>query len=244
MKKFSQIMSENLVYDDFGNAQVIEMPDIRELIMMGAGVGPDYFGTQTGEPKSSQNLGDASGSVVPEVATSSAPEEVADVPGWVHSAWHDAPKYTFMQAVEVTEDLNYYYDLGLEDEYDDDDEMEVPKEFQGDEYEEDMEESFRQSIEHLPLHERTILTTQMRRKRAWKKKKKKILGKRVHTKTFKRTHRFDHKKKKFVKRKKALKASALKKKARIFKRVVRKGSTKAAAKRSKRRFGGKALPRV
>lgn len=232
MKKFSQIVQENLAYDNFGNAVVIEKPDIREWILWASGAPEDYFG---GEAEvTSDNV--ATG--VPEAQSDPVGYPDMDVPGQVHTMWHQAPKMTMMQAIEALEWLDDYYDLDLDD-YDEDAEdwHEDDEDYDDIDLDTEMDES-------VELDERTILTTQMRRKRAWKKKKKKILGKRAQTKTFKRTHHFDNKKKKFVKRKKALKASDLKKKARIFKRVTRKGSTKAAAKRSRRRFSGKRLPRV
>ena len=54
--------------------------------------------------------------------------------------------------------------------------------------------------------------------------------------SFKRSYQFDKKKRKFVKRKKAMKVSDIRKKARILKRVVRKASTKIRAKRTKKRL--------
>lgn len=106
-----------------------------------------------------------------------------------------------------------------------------------DEDEEDFDESLEEFYESdLGLLKEKVNAVQAKRLRFLKAKRRKQLGKRGNSMNFKRTHHFDNKKKKFVKRKKALSVSAMRKKARIFKKVKRKGSTKAKAKRMKKRL--------
>lgn len=81
-----------------------------------------------------------------------------------------------------------------------------------------------------------ISPVRAKRLRYLKKKRKKQLGKRASSMTFKRNYKFDTKKGRFVKRAKAVSVVAMRKKARIFKKVVRKGSTKAKAKRTKKKL--------
>lgn len=106
-----------------------------------------------------------------------------------------------------------------------------------DDDEEDFDESLDEFYESdLGLLSEKTNAVQKKRLRYLKAKRRKQLGKRGNSMNFKRTHHFDNKKRKFVKRKKAVSVSAMRKKARIFKKVKRKGSTKAKAKRMKKRL--------
>jgi len=122
---------------------------------------------------------------------------------------------------------------GLFDYYLDDDEEDT------DYYEskiEDFDEDIETLVESFDLLDEKINAVQKKRLRYLKKKRRAQLGKRGNTVAFKRTHHFDNKKKRFVKRKKAMTVSAMRKKARIFKKTMRKGSSKAKAKRMKKRL--------
>lgn len=81
-----------------------------------------------------------------------------------------------------------------------------------------------------------MATAKTKRLKFIKKKRKGQLGNRVNTMSFKRNYKFDFKKKKFVKRDKAMSTTDLRKKSRVLKRVVRKASTKIHAKRTKKRL--------
>jgi len=81
-----------------------------------------------------------------------------------------------------------------------------------------------------------VNAVQKKRLRYLKKKRRSQLGKRANSQAFKRSHKFDSKKKKFVKRDKTISVSAMRKKARIFKKTMKKGSSKAKSKRMKKRL--------
>lgn len=66
--------------------------------------------------------------------------------------------------------------------------------------------------------------------------KKAALGDKADTMDFKRKYFFDTKKKKFVKRDKALSVATIKKKAKIFKKILKKASTKLAAAKTRKKF--------
>ena len=122
------------------------------------------------------------------------------------------------------------YQIGLFDE--EGSEMEVPEELVGEEYDEEEELD-----EGIP-------SQRDRRMRAIKMKKKKILGKKSSTLSFKRNFYFDKKKRKFVRRKKSMSVTTIRKKAKRLKKLARRGSTKAKVKRTKKRLSHMAKIRV
>ncbi len=133
-----------------------------------------------------------------------------------------APQFSEETIEDIIDGLFDYY---LDD--DDDDDL--------DDFMENIDEEDFCEDDFGLLDER-INPVQAKRLRYLKAKRRKQLGKRGNSMTFKRTHHFDNKKRRFVKRKKAVSVSAMRKKARIFKKVKRKGSTKAKAKRMKKRL--------
>lgn len=70
-----------------------------------------------------------------------------------------------------------------------------------------------------------------------KAKKKAALGDKADSMDFKRKYFFDTKLKKFVKRDKALSVSTIKKKAKLFKKILKKASTRLQAAKTKKKFG-------
>ena len=91
-------------------------------------------------------------------------------------------------------------------------------------------------FENFELLDEAVNAVQKKRLRYLKKKRRSQLGKRGNSQAFKRNYHFDSKKKKFVKRNKAISVSAMRKKARIFKKTMRRGSSKAKNKRMKKRL--------
>jgi len=136
-----------------------------------------------------------------------------------------APKLSQDVIEEIIEGLFAYY---LDDDDEDEEYFESNIEFS----DEDIEEL----IESFDLLDEKVNDVQRKRLRYLKKKRRAQLGKRGNSVAFKRTHHFDNKKRKFVKRKKAITVSAMRKKARIFKKTMRRGSSKAKAKRMKKRL--------
>jgi hypothetical protein len=136
-----------------------------------------------------------------------------------------APKLSQDVIEEIIEGLFDYY---LDDDDEDEEYYESNVEFS----DEDMEEL----VESFDLLDEKVNAVQKKRLRYLKKKRRSQLGKRGNSVAFKRTHHFDSKSKRFVKRKKAITVSAMRKKARIFKKTMRKGSSKAKAKRMKKRL--------
>jgi hypothetical protein len=127
----------------------------------------------------------------------------------------------------IIDALFQFYDVDedeVEDQFDDDDD---------DEKDEGLYESL--MIGEDNMDEAPGLIRQ-KRLRQLKAKRKRQLGKRSGSMQFKRNYRFDSKKKRFVKRNKPVSVAAMRKKARTFKRVNRRGSTKAKAKKTKRRL--------
>lgn len=132
-----------------------------------------------------------------------------------------APKFSSETIEDIIDALfDYYID-------DDDDDTEIDESLDDDDEDIDDDQS---------LLDEKVNAIQAKRLRYLKAKRRKQLGKRGQSAIFKRTHHFDNKKRKFVKRKKAMTVTAMRKKARIFKKVKRKGSTKAKAKRMKKRL--------
>lgn len=172
-------------------------------------------------------------------------DEPEPLPGWFWEIRDKAKTMTTYEAVQAAMMLDDYFGLGLFE--DDDDEMDVPDYLVGDEYE-DVEEVYpeEQAVVASGMNEDAgkTLTQKERRMRALKKKKKRILGKKTETLNFKRNYYFDRKKRKFVKRDKALDVQTLRKKTKRFKRVLRKASTKRKIQRSKRRFKNQPTPKV
>lgn len=172
-------------------------------------------------------------------------DEPEPLPGWFWEIRDKAKTMTTYEAVQAAMMLDDYFGLGLFE--DDDDEMDVPDYLVGDEYE-DVEEVYpeEQAVVASGMNEDAgkTLTQKERRMRALKKKKKRILGKKTETLNFKRNYYFDRKKRKFVKRDKAIDVQTLRKKTKRFKRVLRKASTKRKIQRSKRRFKNQPTPKV
>ncbi len=108
-----------------------------------------------------------------------------------------------------------------------------------DEYNESLEDDFNvdeNDVFDFDCIDEAINMVQKKRLRYLKKKRRAQLGKKANSQAFKRSHKFDSKKKKFVKRDKTISVSAMRKKARIFKKTMKKGSSKAKAKRMKKRL--------
>lgn len=103
-----------------------------------------------------------------------------------------------------------------------------------DEDDEDLDESMFEEGDFDFLVE--VSTRKTKRLRYLKQNRRKKLGKKADSMQFKRTHMFDKNKRRFVKRKKAISVSEMRKKTRKFNKIKRKGATKARAKRTKKRL--------
>jgi len=126
---------------------------------------------------------------------------------------------------EIIEGIFDFFDVEDADELDD--ELEESEE---------VEEGFFEEGELDYFLNEKISDRKKKRMRFLKQKRRRQLGKRGTSLAFKRTHRFDNKKRKFVKRNKAQSTSDIRKKAKRFNKIKRRGGTKAKAKRTKRRL--------
>ena len=116
---------------------------------------------------------------------------------------------------DIMQSLAEYYDLDAD---------------YGDEGEDDVDES----VEGEELDE--MQTAKQHKLGAIKAQKKAALGDKANTMDFKRKFFFDTTKKKFVKRDNALSVATIKKKAKIFKKILKKASTRLAARKTKNKF--------
>jgi len=129
-------------------------------------------------------------------------------------------------ADKIDEEVRENFIEGIFDYYDVDDLDDLDDELASDldENIEDYDEIINEKINPIKAKKMRML----------KAKRREQLGKRGNSMAFKRTHKFDNKKRRFVKREKAVSISAMRKKARIFKKTMKKGSNKAKAKRMKK----------
>lgn len=122
----------------------------------------------------------------------------------------------------IMEQLSDYFDLDALEQVEDEED-----------YDGDMDESLSREDEILA----EMQTAKQHKLSQIKAKKKAALGDKANTLQFKRNFFFDTKTKKFVKRDKALSIATLKAKARAFKKILKKASTKKAAMKTKKKFG-------
>jgi len=139
-----------------------------------------------------------------------------------------APRFSDEVIEEIIEGLFAYY---LPDDMEDEDDEPM---FDMEEGMEEFEEDY--IPDNFDALDEKVSAVQKKRLRFLKNKRRKQLGKRGNSVQFKRTHHFDNKKKRFVKRKKTISVSAMRKKARIFKKTMKRGGNKAKAKRMKKRL--------
>jgi len=122
-------------------------------------------------------------------------------------------------AEEILDELLDFYDV-----YDDDDDDEGA----------DLDHDEIESLQSESISEET--DRKMKKMRFIKNKRKRELGKRADSLEFKRTYKFDTKKKKFVRREKKVSMAIIRKKRRVLKKIARRSSTKIKAQRTKRRL--------
>ena len=134
-------------------------------------------------------------------------------------------------ADQIPEETREYIIEGIFDYYDADD----IDDLSDDDDDDDLDESIFEEGE-LDFLLTEVTDRKKKRIRYLKQARRKKLGKKATTMNFKRTHKFDKKKRRFVRRKKAMSVSTMRKKARKFNRVKRKGATKARSKRTKKRL--------
>ena len=175
--------------------------------------------------------------VIETIRQTEAPDGEAGEFGQIDPALEIMYELAHKFSQDVIEDMiNALFEYYLDDEEDEDEPWIDNWEESLEEIDDTEKSVLMDLIRDFDLLDEAVNAVQKKRLRYLKKKRRGQLGKRGNSQAFKRNYHFDNKKKKFVKRNKAISVSAMRKKARIFKKTMRKGSSKAKNKRMKKRL--------